>query len=102
MNSMMEDMQAPQVQQSFGFANADIDFCTMMIPHHWGAIFMCEELVAHANTNPQLKTICAEIKATQLPQITQFEKILSNKGVSFTDPSLPRHYVMTWPTSKTQ
>lgn len=49
------------------------EFLRSMIPHHSGAILMCEEA---AITDPEIKTLCREIVAAQETEIAQMEAIL--------------------------
>lgn len=51
----------------------DTQFIRSMIPHHSGAILMCDE----ANiTDSELKNLCQEISTGQRQEIQQMEKIL--------------------------
>jgi uncharacterized protein (DUF305 family) len=55
-------------------AVGDRQFLRSMIPHHAGAILMCEE----ANiTDPEIKKLCEEIKAGQQREIDQMKAKLS-------------------------
>lgn len=55
-------------------AVGDNQFLRSMIPHHSGAILMCEK----ANlTNPDLKNLCGEIIKSQKAEIEQMKSILS-------------------------
>ena len=52
----------------------DKQFLKSMIPHHAGAILMCEE----ANiTDPELKKLCEQIRASQRAEIDQMKAKLS-------------------------
>jgi hypothetical protein len=53
----------------------DADFLRSMIPHHSGAILMCEEA---AITDPQIIELCRTIIAGQSAEIAQMEQILEN------------------------
>ncbi|MFO7447403.1 MAG: DUF305 domain-containing protein [Ignavibacteriaceae bacterium] len=55
-------------------AVSDIQFVRSMIPHHSGAILMCEEA---SITDPELKKLCEEIIANQQAEISQMKVILS-------------------------
>lgn len=52
----------------------DEQFLRSMIPHHAGAILMCEE----ANiTDPEIKKLCESIMASQREEISQMKKKLA-------------------------
>lgn len=54
----------------------DRQFLKSMIPHHAGAILMCEK----ANlVDPEIKELCVRITASQLEEIDQMKAILSRK-----------------------
>jgi uncharacterized protein (DUF305 family) len=48
-------------------------FLRSMIPHHSGAILMCEE---SAITDPEINTLCDQIVKSQAEEIAQMQKIL--------------------------
>ena len=52
----------------------DEQFLKSMIPHHSGAILMCEEAKI---SNPELKALCTEIIQGQKAEIAQMKEILS-------------------------
>lgn len=55
-------------------AVGDKQFLKSMIPHHAGAILMCEE----ANiTDPEIKKLCKEIKSSQQREIDQMKAKLT-------------------------
>jgi uncharacterized protein (DUF305 family) len=55
-------------------AVGDKQFLKSMIPHHAGAILMCEE----ANiTDPEIKKLCEEIKLSQQREIDQMKAMLN-------------------------
>ena len=55
-------------------AVGDKQFLKSMIPHHAGAILMCEE----ANiTDPEIKKLCEEIRESQLREIDQMKAKLN-------------------------
>lgn len=62
----------------FGIRNqigvGDKQFARSMIPHHSGAILMCNESKI---SDPELKTLCSNIVAGQSAEIDQLESILS-------------------------
>ena len=54
-------------------AVGDEQFLRSMIPHHSGAILMCQEA---SITNPEIKALCGEIVASQRREIEQMKAIL--------------------------
>ena len=87
MESMMQDMDWVK----HGYGDIDLDFCAMMTPHHWGAIFMCEEHLKHGKSN-EIKTICMEIITNQIEQVVKFKNYFAKRGVYYDDPSLEPHF----------
>jgi len=57
-----------------GVGNAE--FLRSMIPHHSGAILMCEKA---SLTDAEIKTLCGEIVAAQRKEIAQMEAILARQ-----------------------
>ena len=57
-------------------AIGDKQFLRSMIPHHAGAILMCEE--AHVQS-PEIKQLCQGIIASQQSEIDQMKSLLSRK-----------------------
>jgi Domain of unknown function (DUF305) len=58
-------------------AVGDAEFLRSMIPHHSGAILMCEK----ANlTDAEIKALCQEIVRSQAREIAQMEAILLRRG----------------------
>ena len=51
----------------------DNQFLRAMIPHHSGAILMCEK---SAITDPQIKQLCTGILASQKAEIAQMKALL--------------------------
>jgi uncharacterized protein (DUF305 family) len=51
----------------------DKEFLRAMIPHHSGAILMCEEARI---TDPEIKALCGEIVRSQTKEIAQMESLL--------------------------
>jgi uncharacterized protein (DUF305 family) len=49
-------------------------FLRSMIPHHAGAILMCEEAPI---VDSEIKTLCEKIKSSQQSEIDQMKAILS-------------------------
>jgi uncharacterized protein (DUF305 family) len=54
----------------------DRQFLRSMIPHHSGAILMCREATL---TNPELRTLCANIIRSQAEEIAQMKAILDRR-----------------------
>ena len=54
-------------------AVADLQFVRSMIPHHAGAILMCDNAKL---TDPELKKLCTEIIRSQQSEIDQMKKIM--------------------------
>ena len=52
----------------------DAQFLRSMIPHHSGAILMCEQ---SAITDPEIVRLCGEIVKTQKEEIAQMQAILA-------------------------
>ncbi|MDP3257479.1 DUF305 domain-containing protein [Bosea sp. (in: a-proteobacteria)] len=57
-----------------GVGNAE--FLRSMIPHHSGAILMCENA---SITDPEIKSLCGEIVAAQRKEIAQMEALLARQ-----------------------
>ena len=51
----------------------DVQFLRSMIPHHSGAILMCEEAKL---TDPEIRQLCGEIIAAQKDEIAQMKRIM--------------------------
>jgi hypothetical protein len=54
----------------------DNAFLRSMIPHHSGAILMCEQATI---TDPEISELCVEIVETQKEEIAQMEAILARR-----------------------
>ncbi|WP_395708381.1 DUF305 domain-containing protein [Reyranella sp.] len=54
-------------------AITDREFLKSMIPHHAGAILMCEKAERKA---PEIKKLCVEIVASQQAEIEQMKGLL--------------------------
>lgn len=54
-------------------AVGDAQFLRSMIPHHSGAILMCEQAPI---TDPEVKTLCQQIITSQQQEISRMEQIL--------------------------
>jgi len=54
-------------------AVGDAQFLRSMIPHHSGAILMCEQAPV---TDPEIKTLCQQIITSQQQEISRMEQIL--------------------------
>lgn len=52
----------------------DVQFLRSMIPHHSGAILMCEQ---SAITDPEISKLCGKIIQSQKEEIAQMEAILA-------------------------
>lgn len=57
-----------------GIGNAE--FLRSMIPHHSGAILMCEKATI---TDPEIQTLCRDIVEAQKKEIAQMEAILARQ-----------------------
>ena len=57
-------------------AIGDQQFLRSMIPHHSGAILMCQEAKL---TDPEIKTLCESIVAGQQSEIDQMKALLERK-----------------------
>jgi uncharacterized protein (DUF305 family) len=58
-------------------AIADREFLKSMIPHHAGAILMCEEATIQS---PEIKKLCREIIQGQQAEIEQMKALLNKAG----------------------
>ena len=58
-------------------AIADREFLKSMIPHHAGAILMCEEARLQ---NPEIKKLCESIISGQQAEIAQMKALLGKDG----------------------
>ena len=92
MESMMQDMEWIK----HGYGDIDLDFCAMMTPHHWGAIFMCEEHLKHGKS-AEIKSICEDIIWDQIGQIVKFKNYFKKRGAIYDDPSLEPHFPLLKP-----
>lgn len=54
----------------------DNEFLRAMIPHHSGAILMCNEARL---TDPEIKELCSRIVRSQAEEIAQMERILARR-----------------------
>jgi uncharacterized protein (DUF305 family) len=81
MHGAMQGMQGMQEQMDEVpmTGDADIDFATMMIPHHQGAIDMAEAELAHGK-DPELRKLAQEIIAAQKREIAFLEQWLQKRG----------------------
>lgn len=52
----------------------DVQFARSMIPHHSGAILMCNEAKV---SDPELKALCADIVEGQRREVDQLKSILA-------------------------
>jgi uncharacterized protein (DUF305 family) len=68
MKKMMNDMHAP------GYTgNPDVDFLTMMIPHHEGAVEMARLVLIHGK-DPLTRRLAEEIIASQTAEIAAMKQ----------------------------
>lgn len=58
-------------------AIGDDQFLRSMIPHHAGAVLMCEQAPV---TNPEIVALCADIVASQRREIARMKAILARDG----------------------
>ena len=63
--------------QIVGRAVADTQFLKSMIPHHAGAILMCEKAPI---SGADIKELCQKIIASQRSEIAQMKRMLSAAG----------------------
>lgn len=70
MKKMMSEMHVPLSGM------VDRDFLVMMIPHHQGAIDMCEAVLRHGS-HAEVKTLCNEIIAKQAEEIGAMRRLLA-------------------------
>ncbi len=71
MNKMMTDMHAP------GYSgNPDVDFLSMMIPHHEGAIEMARLVLIHGR-DPLTRRLAEDIIAGQVVEIEAMKRRLA-------------------------
>jgi len=57
----------------------DVDFATMMIPHHAQAVAMADLALSRA-TDPKVKALASKIKAAQAPEIARMSGWLNGWG----------------------
>ena len=62
------------IRQQAGIGNEQ--FLRSMIPHHAGAILMCEE---HKATDPDIRRLCGSIIASQKSEIAEMKSLLSKE-----------------------
>lgn len=70
MKKMMAEMHVPPSGM------VDRDFLVMMIPHHQGAIDMCEAVLRHGS-HAEVRTLCNEIIAKQAEEIGAMQRLLA-------------------------
>jgi uncharacterized protein (DUF305 family) len=76
MQTAMERMQQGMAVPMSG--DPDVDFATMMIPHHQGAIEMARAQL-EAGKDPQLRELAAKIIADQEREIATLEEWLAKR-----------------------
>jgi uncharacterized protein (DUF305 family) len=70
---------APASNAPADFNDADVSFAQQMIPHHQQAVAMAALAETRA-TDPEVKKLAAQIKAAQVPEITEMSGWLSAWG----------------------
>jgi uncharacterized protein (DUF305 family) len=55
----------------------DRQFLKSMIPHHAGAILMCEQ---SKSRDPEIQQLCSEIISSQRAEIAQMKAMLAGQG----------------------
>lgn len=77
MGAMMKDMHGP------GYSgNPDIDFLTMMIPHHEGAVEMARLVLVHGR-DPATRRLAEDIIASQTVEIEGMKRRLAALRASY-------------------
>jgi uncharacterized protein (DUF305 family) len=83
---MMKAMHRPDYT-----GNADLDFLTMMIPHHAGAVDMARLVLQHGR-DPVTRQLAEEIIASQSVEIESMTRrlgMLRQRSVSATETEFP-------------
>ncbi|CAM3781842.1 DUF305 domain-containing protein [Tsukamurella ocularis] len=70
---------APSSAVTVQFNDADVEFATMMYPHHAQAVEMAE-LVAGKGARPEVVELAAEIQGAQQPEMDAFARLLAQWG----------------------
>ena len=71
----------PAATATHGSAHqGDVEFTTMMIPHHEQAVVMSDMALARADVSPEVRKLATEIKAAQGPEIEKMTGWLSAWG----------------------
>jgi uncharacterized protein (DUF305 family) len=86
MAQMMKAMHRPDYT-----GNADLDFLTMMIPHHAGAVDMARLVLQHGR-DPVTRQLAEEIIASQSVEIESMTRrlgMLRQRSVSATETEFP-------------
>ena len=65
--------------------DADIQFTTMMSPHHQQAVEMADVILAKDDIDEQVVALAEQIKAAQGPEIEQMESWLDDWGTDMDD-----------------
>ena len=60
--------------------DADIQFTTMMIPHHEGAVEMADAILAKDDIDEDVTALAEQIKAAQAPEIEMMQSWLDDWG----------------------
>lgn len=69
---------------------ADVEFNTMMIPHHQQAVEMAD-LVGERTTNPQVRALADRIRGAQQPEIDEMTGRLKSWGLGTPDHDMSGH-----------
>jgi uncharacterized protein (DUF305 family) len=72
MQKMHETMMSMEMT-----GKADVDFASMMIPHHQSAIDMSKALLKQEKIDPEIKRMAQKIIKDQEKEIAEFQKWLS-------------------------
>lgn len=73
MQGMNAAMSAPMT------GDADVDFVTMMLPHHQGAVDMAKAALDHAK-DPFVRELAANVVRTQASEIAEMNAWLATRG----------------------
>ena len=86
----------PSTSATTPFAQADVHFNMMMIPHHEQAIEMSDVILAADGISSEVADLASRIKAAQAPEIEQMSAWLEARGYPSDDSSMgPGHGMMS-------
>ena len=86
----------PSASATAAFAQADVHFNMMMIPHHQQAIEMADVILAADGISSDVTDLATRIKAAQAPEIDQMSAWLEARGYPSDDASMgPGHGMMS-------